>query len=302
MRVLIVGCGYVGKALGRQLVQRGDEVWGFRRKAAEDPELSAAGIHPVTGDLTNAADLDSLTVPFDWVVDTVSSSRGGVEAYRDVYLGGARNLVRWAESRGIRGLAYTSSTSVYGQTDGGWVDEGSPAEPAGETGRLLLETEQVFLGAAREGRVPATVLRVGGIYGPGRGHLFRQFLLGEARREANGGRWINMVHRDDVAGAIEAVLRRGLGGRLYNVVDDQPVRQGDFLGYLSKETGLPLPPEATPGEATPVRKRGTTDKRVSNRRLREESGWAPIHTDFRSGYAGEIRRFLSGGLAAEEAG
>jgi nucleoside-diphosphate-sugar epimerase len=302
MRVLIVGCGYVGKALGRQLVQGGNEVLGFRRNASEDPELSAAGIHPITGDLTRAADLDSLTMPFDWVVDTVSSSRGGVEAYRDVYLGGARNLVRWAESRGIRGLVYTSSTSVYGQTDGGWVHEESPAEPAGETGRLLLETEQVFLQAAREGRVPATVLRVGGIYGPGRGHLFRQFLAGEARREPNGGRWINMIHREDVADAIVAVLGRGLTGRLYNVVDDQPVRQGDFLGHLSKETGLPLPPEAAPGEPAPVRKRGTTDKRVSNRRLREECGWVPRHPDFRAGYAPEIRRFLSRELPAADAG
>jgi nucleoside-diphosphate-sugar epimerase len=289
MRVLIVGCGYVGLALGRRLAASGCEVLGLRRSDSTDNELAAAGIRPVRGDVTRAEDLAGLEGDFDWVVNTVSSSRGGAEVYREVYLGAAQNLVAWAPGRGVRALAYTSSTSVYGQTDGSWVDESSPVEPAGETGRLLVATEEVFLDAARSGGLPSMVLRVGGIYGPGRGHLFRQFLAGEARLEPGGGRWINMIHRDDVAGALEAALRRGTPGTVYNAVDDEPVRQGDFLAHLARETGRTLPPEVEP-EGTPVvRKRGITHKRVSNWRLRSETGWVPAFPDFRSGYAEEIR-------------
>lgn len=295
MRVLIVGCGYVGLALGRRLAASGCEVLGLRRTGSADSELVGAGIRPVRGDVTRAEDLARLDGNFDWVVNTVSSSRGGVEVYREVYLGAARNLVAWAPGRGVRVLAYTSSTSVYGQTDGSWVDESSPVEPAGETGRLLVDTEEVFLGAARSGILSTVVLRVGGIYGPGRGHLFRQFLAGEARREPHGGRWINMIHREDVAGAVEAALRRGRPGTVYNAVDGEPVRQGDFLAHLARETGRSLPPEAGPAEATSVRKRGISNKRVSSRRLRTETEWIPDYPDFRQGYAGEIRSAVAAG-------
>ena len=292
MRALIVGCGYVGLEVGRLLAARGVEVVGFRRGREGDALLVQAGIHPHHGDLTRPEDLASVPGGFDWVVDTVSSSRGGADAYRDVYLGGARHLIAWAPTRGVRRLVYTSSTSVYGQRDGSWVDEGSPAEPAGETGRLLLETEREFLAARDAGILEATVLRVAGIYGPDRGHLFRQFVAGEATREPEGGRWINMVHRDDVATAVVAVLDAERPSGLYNVVDDRPVRQGEFLGHLAQELGRPLPPEAA-ASASP-RKRGITHKRVSNGRLKAETGWRPRHPDFRSGYAEEIQRVLGG--------
>lgn len=283
-RVLIVGCGYVGIELGRQLTGAGHRVFGLRRTSAGDPELRAAGVTPLTGDLTRLEDLRGLPGPFDWVVNTVSSSRGGAEEYREVYLGGARNLVTWLADTGVQKLVYTSSTSVYGQTDGSWVDEASPAEPAGETGRLLVDTENALLTAAREGRVPAVVLRVSGIYGPERGHLFQQFLRGEARIQGDGSRWLNMIHRDDVAGAVLAAMERGQAGRLYNASDDEPVTQLEFLRWLAGQLDRPLPPFATEAENA-ARKRGLTQKRVSNRRLRGELGWTPRHPSFREGYA-----------------
>lgn len=292
MRVLIIGCGYVGLALGRRLAARGAQVSGMRRGTDHDAELIAAGIRPLRGDLTRPDHLRALGGGFDWVVNTVSSSRGGADVYRDVYLGGAKNLVEWAATAGLQKLVYTSSTSVYAQADGSVVDESSPAEPAGDTGRLLRETEEVFLAAGRGGEVPAVVLRVGGIYGPGRGHLFHQFLAGEARLEPGGGRWINMIHRDDVASAIEAALERGSPGVIYNASDDEPVRQGAFLEYIARETRRPLPPPASATVAGPPRKRGTTNKRVSNRRLKSELGWAPAFPTFREGYAPEIKAAL----------
>lgn len=296
MRILIVGCGYVGLALGRRLSSSGAQVLGLRRRGDLDGSLAAAGIQAVRGDLTRPEDLEAIPGGFDAVICAVSSSRGGADAYREVFLGGARNLIEWARHRPVGRLVSVSSTSVYSQTDGSWVTEDSPVEPAGETGRLLVATEGLFAEAHRSSIVPTQVVRVAGIYGPERGHLFQQFLAGLARRDPGQGRWINMIHRDDVASALEAVMLRGDPGRIYNAVDDEPVLQGAFLEFLAQETGLPLPPLAESADPTgtiPVRKRGTTHKRVSNRRLQEELGWRPQFSSFREGYAEAIAAVIS---------
>src|SRR5580692_10456909 len=125
MRVLIVGCGYVGLPLGAELVRQGHEVHGMRRTAENQGELKTAGIQPVVADLTRAADLAALPGPFDWVVNCVSSTRGGVEEYREVYLNGTRNLIAWLSAAPPKKFVYTSSTSVYGQTDNSMVKESS---------------------------------------------------------------------------------------------------------------------------------------------------------------------------------
>src|SRR2546422_27440 len=180
MRVLIVGCGYVGLPLGAALAKEGHEVTGIRRKCSAENELRAAGIKPLIVDITQAEALAKLPVAYDWVVNCVSSSHGGAEDYRRVYVQGLRNLVDWLADAPIRKFVYTSSTSVYGQTDGSIVTEASPAEPAGETAQVLVEAENVLLKAAQQREFPAVILRVAGIYGPGRGHWFKHYLKGEA--------------------------------------------------------------------------------------------------------------------------
>ncbi len=283
MRALITGCGYVGLELGRRLLAAGHTVAGLRRTSAGAAELRAAGLEPIVGDVTRAADLRPLAGRFDWIANCVSSSGGGVDEYREVYLGGMQRLVEAFSGTGVRAFVYTSSTSVYGQADGGWVGEESATEPAAETGRVLLETERVLRVAAGPA-FPAMIVRVAGIYGPERGHLFRQFLRGEARSGPDDARWMNMIHRDDVAGAVEACLARGTAGRAYNACDDEPVTRGDFLRWLAKATGRSFP---KPGDLEPIAyaKRGLTDKRVSNHRLRAETGWEPRYPTFRQGYA-----------------
>ena len=282
-RTLIIGCGYVGLATGALLAAAGDAVFGLRRSADGDEALRAAGITPLLGDLTHREDLDRLPGLFDRVVNCVSSSRGGAAEYREVYLEGTRTLLDWLGSRPIAKYVHVSSTSVYAQDDGSVVDEGSPAEPRGETGRLLRATEDLLIAAARDHGFPAVVLRVAGIYGPGRGHLFQQLVRGEARISGGGTRHMNMVHRDDVASAIAAVLDRGEAGEIYNCADDTPVSQLGFLAWASGALGRPLPPHAT-GAEDAARKRGRTDKRVSNAKLRA-LGWAPRFPSFREGYA-----------------
>lgn len=295
MRVLIVGCGYVGLPLGAELARQGNEVFGMRRTSAADAELRAAGIKLVVADVTNPASLAKLPGPFDWVVNCVSSSKGGAPEYREVYLQGTKNLLEWLAPAPPKKFVYTSSTSVYGQTDGSMVDETSLTEPAGETGQIVIQTENLLLEAAKRSHFPAVILRVAGIYGPGRGHLFQQYLRGEAKIEGKGERFINMIHLDDVVGAMIAALQNGKAGGIYNAVDDEPVRQVDFFRWLAEELGRPMPPlVAEPGK--PTRKRGLTNKKVQNRRLKMELGYGFKYPDFRAGYTAEIQRLERQGL------
>jgi len=288
MRVLIVGCGYVGLKLGADLAALGHAVSGVRRSADGAAEVAAAGLTPLVADVTQPESLRRLPTGWDWVVNCAASGGGDAEAYRKVYLEGTRNLITWLADSPLRKFVYTGSTGVYGQNDGGWVDETMPAEPAAETGVVLRATEELLLAAVREGGFPAVPLRVAGIYGPGRGYFFRQFVKGEARIEGDGRRHINMVHRDDVAGAVIAALDRGVPGQIYNVVDSEPVPQVEMFAWLAAALGQPMPPFVAV-DPNLQRRRAATDKRISNRRLREELGYVLRFPTFREGYAGEVR-------------
>jgi nucleoside-diphosphate-sugar epimerase len=291
MKALIIGCGYVGLELGRQLREAGHEVWGMRRSEDGAQEMEAAGIRPIVGDVSEDG-LARVDGNFDWVANAVSSSKGGAEDYRRVYLEGNRKLVVWARERGVKKLVYTSSTSVYGQMDGSAVKESSPAEPAGETAKILVEAEKVLLEAAPT--VPAVVLRVAGIYGPGRGHLFKQFLKNEATIPGKGERIINMIHRDDVARAVIAAFKNGRAGEIYNVVDDEPVAMVHFFRWLAETLGKWMPPFG-PEESEGERKRAITNKKVQNRRMKVELGVVLKFPTYRQGYTAEIRRLEEAG-------
>jgi nucleoside-diphosphate-sugar epimerase len=274
MRMLILGLGYVGLRLGKELAQRGHEVFGLRRTPAAHP-----GIQPIIGDITKPEIFEKLPRDWDWIVNTISSSKGGPEDYQAVYLEGTRNIMAHLRARKY---VYTSSTSVYGQMDGSVVDEKSPTEPTSATSRILVETEQLLLS---QSRLPAVILRVSGIYGAGRGHLYQQYLRGEALIPGRGERMINMIHVDDVVGATIIALDQAKSGEVYNVTDDEPVSYLEFFKWLSKRLNRPTPPFA---EEVSTRKRGITNKHVSNRKLRE-LGWTLKYPTFREGYEAEIQ-------------
>lgn len=203
---------------------------------------------------------------FDVALHCASSGRGGAEAYARIYRDGARNLVStFPEAR----MVFTGSTSVYAQRDGSLVDESSETSPSRETGRVLLESEKVVLDAG------GVVLRLGGLYGPGRSVLMSRYLSGDARMEDGAGRWINQIHRDDAAAACWTAAQLDSG--IYNVVDDRPATQREVFGWLAEFFGGELPPA---GESNPERKRGLTSKRVSNQRLRS-AGWRPRFPSYR---------------------
>lgn len=267
--LLVAGCGYLGRELARRHLERGWQVAGLSRapESADDPP----GLHWIAADLGEMASIAAVRAALprvDAVVHAASSSRGGIEAYERVFVAGLRHLT--AIFPGIP-LVFTSSTSVYGQTDGAIVTEDSPAEPGTETGRLLREAESIALAAG------ATVARLAGIYGPGRAVILGKLLRGEAVIEDGGHRVINQIHRDDAASAIERLLDRVAdGGRIVNVADNQPMRQRELLEMAAARLGLPVPPE---GPRPVGRKRGWTSKAVDNSRLRS-LGWSPRYPDF----------------------
>jgi len=270
--VLVAGCGYVGRELVFAFHSSGWRAWGLTRT----PEQARAimeefGIPTVAADLGDRAALgralDGIPKPHV-VVHCASSSRGGPEAFRNVFVHGLRNL---CELLAPEHIVFTSSTSVYAQTDGTEVDESSPAEPATETGRILREAEAIVLGNG------GTVLRLAGIYGPGRSVVLRRFLDGSAVIEDGGGRWLNQIHRDDVVAAILHVAGAAWArGQIFNVADDRPLTQREAYAGLARHFKRPLPPE---GPRKEDRKRAWSHKRVSNRKLRA-TGWAPVFPSF----------------------
>ncbi len=274
-RILIAGCGYVGAATADLFHAAQWEVEGWTHSAKSAARLGDKP-YPIRAiDLTDAQAVQAAAGPFDVVIHCASSGGGGAESYRQVYLQGARHLV--AAFPGSR-LLYTSSTSVYAQTDGGWVDESSPTEPAHETGKILRETEEFVTSAG------GLVLRLAGIYGPGRSALLRKFLSGMARIEGDGERFLNQVHRDDIAAALQILASRpgdsGQEESIFNVADSEPMTQRACYEWLATKLGRSLPPGAP--AAPEKRKRGASNKRVSNARLRA-LGWEPRYPNFPSG-------------------
>jgi len=288
MRILIVGCGYVGLPLGAELVRLGHEVFGLRRNPAADNELKAAGIQPLFGDVTKPDELKNLPRDFDWVVNCVAAG-GDAENYREVYFNGTKNLIEWLAPNPPKKFVYTSSTSVYAQNDGSQVKESSATEPTAETSKILVETEKNLFDAAALKKFPAVILRVAGIYGPDRGHWFNQFLKDAAHIEGDGARFLNMIHRDDLVGCIIVALKSGRIGEIYNAVDDEPVSQLHFFQWLAQAVDKPLPPSA-PENPAENRRRGATNKRVSNRKLKMELGHQFKYPNFRIGYSAELLR------------
>ncbi|MGZ4965140.1 MAG: SDR family oxidoreductase [Limisphaerales bacterium] len=294
MRVLIVGCGYVGLPLGVELVRLGHEVSGVTRSGKRSAEMEQAGITPLVADISNRESLNQLPTGFDWVVNTTASGQGGPSQYQQVYLEGTRNLIDWLSAAPPKKFVYTSSTSVYGQTDGSMVKEGSLTQPVAETAQVLVQTENELLKAVRDKSFPAVILRVAGIYGPDRGHLFKQYLADEATIPGKGDRLLNMIHRDDVVGCIITALKNGRPGEIYNAVDDEPVPQIHFFRWLSETLGKDMP-EFVPETETPEGKRALTQKKVLNRKLKMELGCQLKYPTFRQGYTAEVQRLQDEG-------
>lgn len=260
-RILIAGCGYVGSSVADIFHRNGWEVEGWTASRKSDASYPVRIV-----DITDKHALARAASNFDVVVQCASSRGGGADEYRRIYLEAARSLTS-AFPQAL--FLFTSSTSVYAQTDGEWVTEESAAEPQRETGRILRETEELVL---EHGGI---VARLAGVYGPGRSALLQKFLAGEAIVERGRDRFLNQAHRDDIATALHLLARNKARG-IFNVTDHHPILLRECYQWLAAQLQRPLP-VAT--EAPPDRKRGNSNKRVSSAKL-QTLGWSPRYPTF----------------------
>ncbi len=270
-RVLIAGCGFVGTRLAQELAAAGHEVWGLARSRPELPP----GCHWIAADLTVADTLSQLPT-VDYVVFCASAGESSDARYRAVYVDGLTNLVAAYRTRAPRRLAFVSSTAVYHQSDGSWVNEDSPTEPTHFSGRRTLEAEAVVHAAPFSG----VVLRCAGIYGPGRTRLIDSVRNGTARWTEGPPRFTNRIHRDDVAGALSHLLFHPDPSPTYVGVDEAPTPEREVFAFLAGRLGLPEPATG-PAEAG---HRLAGNKRCDGSKLRA-SGYPFRFPSFREGYA-----------------
>lgn len=294
MTVLMAGCGDLGTEAGLRFAAAGHRVVGWRRS----PEKLPAAIEGVAADLSS----DELPpVPADTtaVVVAIAADAPTEAAYRAAYVDGLAHVLDavLASGAGVRRVLFVSSTAVYGDAGGGWIDERTTPEPGGFSGRIIREAEELLYSRLRGTGITPVVLRLGGIYGPGRTRLIDQVRGGTAVIPA-ASRFTNRIHRDDAAAAIVHLCTMDtVPGPVYLGVDNEPAELGAVLGFLAAELGLPQPasesdaasggagaaPTSNGGAASSGEPSRGGNKRVSNALLRS-TGFEFHYPSFREGY------------------
>jgi nucleoside-diphosphate-sugar epimerase len=270
---LILGCGYLGRRVAALWRQQGCRVHAATRNVAQLPP----DVEPIFCDILNPASLRALPA-VDTVLYAVGFDRASGASMRSVYVDGLANVLTHLPAP--KRFIYISSSSVYGQSDGGWVDEAAPTEPNEDSGRIVLDAEAVL----RTKLPGAMILRFSGIYGSGR-LLRRQTIERGEPILGDADKWLNLIHVEDGARVILAAEQHGQPGRVYNVCDDHPVRRRYLYTTMAH---LLHAPEATflappADQPTPPHEKG--NRRINNRRMKEE-----LHAELRyPGYEQGLR-------------
>lgn len=278
-RLLVLGCGYIGAEVCRQAAAKGWTARGVVHSAASASRLCAEGLDVVALDVLSD-DLDRLGSPWDAIVYALSAGGGGDDAYRAAYAEGPLRVAAWAARQGTKALVFTSSTGVYRQD--GEVDETTPAG-----GDAL--SDQIVAGerAILSSEVPSrSVLRLGGLYGPGRHYLLDQLRRGELTIGGRVDYRINYLHRDDAASAVLAACAASAGARVLNVTDGHPVIKADLARWICTQLGVQVPVFDATAPAGPRARRGSRvqpDRVVRAERIRSELGWKPLYADIYAG-------------------
>ncbi len=268
--LLSLGHGYSAAALARLLLPLGWQVAGTTRSEAKAGALRQAGVAPILW----PGDLDGALAGATHILISAAPDADG-----DPFLRAAPQLLQAKPAW----VGYLSTTAVYGDHQGGWVDETTPAAPASERGRWRLAAEAEWLATG----LPVHVFRLAGIYGPGRGP-FEKVRNGTARRIIKPGQVFGRIHVDDIAATLRLSIARPDPGAIYNLTDDDPAPPEDVLAEAARLLNLPVPPAIPFEEAqmTPMaRSFYGESKRVRNDRIKQELGVTLRHPDYRSGLA-----------------
>lgn len=283
-RLVIFGCGYIGIAIAREALSRGFIVEGMTRNGAAVEELRKLGINAIEAQL-HERDWHSRIDPRpDIVVNCVSSAGNGLEGYQQSYIQGQKSILEWLGSYSPEVYIYTSSTSVYPQSNGETVDEASPIEDPSPAGKLLLQSEELLLGS---GVSRPFVLRLAGIYGPGRHHLVDQ-VKQQTEIPGTGDFHLNLVQRDDIVSAVFGCIGAASNGGVYNICDNEPHLKKEVADWIAAELNLP-PPVFNPNKSSARQLRrsassGIPDRKVLNLKAKTELGWSPRYSSFKEGY------------------
>jgi nucleoside-diphosphate-sugar epimerase len=279
--LLSFGHGFSARALTARLLPQGWQIIGTTRSADKAEVLRREGVTPA---LWPEDDLRPALASATHLLISAAPDAAGdpvLARYRDAIAEAAPRLA-W--------VGYLSTTGVYGDHAGGWVDEATPLTPSTRRGQMRVEAEADW--QAIPG-LPLHIFRLAGIYGPGRGP-FEKVRQGTARRIVKPGQVFSRIHVEDIAQVLEASINRPNPGAVYNLCDDDPAPPQDVIGHAAELLGLPLPEEVAFDEAemTPMaRSFYAESKRVSNRRIKEELGIKLIYPDYRSG----LRALLAAG-------
>jgi nucleoside-diphosphate-sugar epimerase len=274
LTVLLAGCGDLGTEAGLRFAAAGHRVVGWRRQ----PEKLPVEIEGVAADL-GSTNLPPIPADTSAVVVALAADSPTEDAYRAAYVDGLAHILDALERDSVtpRRVLFVSSTAVYGDAGGGWVDESTTAAPGGFSGRIMREAEDLLHNGLRGTRTAGTVLRLGGIYGPGRTRLIDQVRNGSAVIP-DESRYTNRIHRDDAAAAIvHLTTMESMPAPVYVGVDNHPAELGEVLRFLASELDLPEPPTGPAGEAR------AGNKRCSNSLLRS-TGFEFAFPSFREGY------------------
>lgn len=267
--ILIAGCGYVGSALAEKLTTCGSIVEGICRSTKEGP----SSFNPIYQDLTQPF---KLCKRYSHVFYLASAGSYDANNYDRAYRLGVMNLLKaLAPFPKPELLVFVSSTSVYSQHDGEWIDERSPTSSEGFARQALLSGEELVL----ESNIASIIARFSGIYGPGR-MLFKEEILSHQRGLVEPNFFTNRIHRDDCVGALVHLMKNGKAGEIYIASDCEPSLHNDVVNWLCEQARID-PLNASPTTSRVSKHRG--NKRCSNKKLLE-SGYAFIHPSFKSGY------------------
>jgi nucleoside-diphosphate-sugar epimerase len=280
MAKLIFGCGYLGSRVARLWIEAGEQVFVVTRSGERAALLAQQGYTPIVADVLRPASLRGLPAA-ESVLFAVSHDRQSGASIQEVYVGGLQNVVA-ALSAPPNKFIYVSSTGVYAQSNGEWVDEDSPCEPERESARACLAAEQTLFSSPIG--IRAVILRMAGLYGPGRIPNVADIRAGRAIAAPQNG-FLNLIHLDDAARAVVAADRLARAPRTYVVSDGSPVERSAYYQELARLVGAPPPQFVAPSVDSPAAGRASTSKRARNSRMLAELGIRLDYPSYREGLA-----------------